>query len=203
MPDFPVYHTAFDSYDWMVNYGDPLFHRHVAITGVWGLVALHLADDAVLPLNYLSYVTQLQVYTNVLSNMLEDSVSLHPITASIQELATAAKEEEEEAKKLREQETLGNLLVLKKRTLNDRLMFAERGFLDAEGLKGRQWFKHLIYGPCRYHESKLVFFPGIVDAIAESRRMNKKEGQAAIQHEVWRVARAIQRAAFALRGELT
>lgn len=28
--DFPVYHTAFDSYDWMTNFGDPLFHRHVA-----------------------------------------------------------------------------------------------------------------------------------------------------------------------------
>lgn len=28
--DFPVYHTAFDSYDWMINYGDPLFRRHVA-----------------------------------------------------------------------------------------------------------------------------------------------------------------------------
>lgn len=28
--DFPVYHTAFDAYDWMVNFGDPLFQRHVA-----------------------------------------------------------------------------------------------------------------------------------------------------------------------------
>ena len=28
--DFPVYHTAFDSYEWMTNNGDPLFHRHVA-----------------------------------------------------------------------------------------------------------------------------------------------------------------------------
>lgn len=28
--DFPVYHTAFDSYDWMTKFGDPLFHRHVA-----------------------------------------------------------------------------------------------------------------------------------------------------------------------------
>lgn len=27
--DFPVYHTAFDTYDWMANYGDPSFHRHV------------------------------------------------------------------------------------------------------------------------------------------------------------------------------
>lgn len=115
--DFPVYHTAFDSYDWMLNHGDPLFQRHVAsklsmsssscsslwslsactlhttildsfssrcccigqpisctedymarfslyfpsVAEVWGLLALHLADDPVLPLNYLSYAAQLQV----------------------------------------------------------------------------------------------------------------------------------------------
>ncbi|KAL7170719.1 hypothetical protein ACSBR2_035575 [Camellia fascicularis] len=202
--DFPVYHTAFDSYNWMIKYGDPLFQRHVAVTGVWGLLALHLADDAVLPLNYCSYAAQLLEYTNMLSNLLEGSASVHPITASIQELATAAKEAEEEAKKLREEETLGNVLVLKKRTLNDRLMFAERGFLDGEGLQGRQWFKHLVYGPSCDHESKMLFFPGIFDAVYQSRRMtNKRQGQAAIQHEIWRVARAIQRAAYALRGELT
>ncbi|KAK4581880.1 hypothetical protein RGQ29_025154 [Quercus rubra] len=99
--DFPVYHTAFDSYEWMTNNGDPLFHRHVAVAGIWGLVALHLADDSILPFNYLSYAEQLQRYKVFLSNLLgEDKakVSLHPLTTSIQELVSAAKEAEDEAK---------------------------------------------------------------------------------------------------------
>lgn len=29
-PDFPVYHTAFDSFNWMINFADPFFWRHVA-----------------------------------------------------------------------------------------------------------------------------------------------------------------------------
>lgn len=33
---------------------------------------------------------------------------------------------------------------LKLRALNDRLMLAERAFLDPEGLRGRPWFKHLV-----------------------------------------------------------
>ncbi|KAA8516852.1 hypothetical protein F0562_017330 [Nyssa sinensis] len=201
--DFPVYHTAFDSYNWMANYGDPLFQRHVAVAGIWGLLTLHLADDPIIPLNYRAYIVELQEYTKVLSNLLEGSVSLHPIITSIQQLVAVAKEAEQEAKKLRDQEIVGELLVLKKRTLNDRLMSAERGFLDAEGLQGRQWFKHLVYGPSSDFESKLVFFPGIIDAISRSKRMSQTEGQAAIQHEIWRVARAIQRAAYALKGELT
>lgn len=39
---------------------------------------------------------------------------------------------------------VGDVQVLRMRALNDRLMLAERGFLDADGLQGRKWFKHLV-----------------------------------------------------------
>ncbi|XP_016547753.1 probable glutamate carboxypeptidase AMP1 isoform X3 [Capsicum annuum] len=200
--DFPVYHTAFDSYNWMVNFGDPFFQRHVA---VWGLLALRLAEDPILPFNFLPYATELQDYTRILSDLLEgSSISLRPITAATQELAAAAKETLEEAKKLKEDEAMDQHTALKRRILNDRLMFAERGFLDAEGLQGRPWFKHMVYGPRNDGESELDFFPGIANAISKSSGgLNSGEQNAAIQHEIWRIARAIQRAAHALKGELT
>lgn len=58
-----------------------------------------------------------------------------------------------------------------------------------------------IYGPRGDSQSKIEFFPGIADAIY--RRTEDEGRQATIQHEIWRVARAIQRAATALRGEFT
>ncbi|XP_049381066.1 probable glutamate carboxypeptidase AMP1 [Solanum stenotomum] len=199
--DFPVYHTAFDSYNWMVNFGDPFFQRHVAVTGVWGLLALRLAEDPILPFNYLPYAAELQDYTRILSKLLEGrNISLHPITAATQELAAAAKETLDEAKKLKEDKSTDEHTALKRRILNDRLMFAERGFLDAEGLQGRPWFKHMVYGPRNDGESELDFFPGIANAISKS--SGGGEQNAAIQHEIWRTARAIQRAAHALKGEL-
>ncbi|MBA0846577.1 hypothetical protein Goshw_004089 [Gossypium schwendimanii] len=237
--DFPVYHTAFDSFNWMINNADPFFWRHVAdntallfdmlVAGVWGLLGLHLADDPVLPLDYLSYAKQLQVwgysllmfvdivkcsqpfplllffykeYKDAFSRVLDGNISLTPLAASIQEFTSAAKQASEETKKLMEQEFTNDLLALKIRALNDRLMLAERGFLDTDGIKGREWFKHLIYGPRSNYESGLEFFPGISDAMAESKNMSQKDGHAAIKHEIWRVARAIQRAAAALKGEL-
>lgn len=54
-----------------------------------------------------------------------------------------------------------------------------------------------MYGPAAEPESKLGFFPGIADAIAR----NSSDGM--IEHEIWRVARAIQRASKALKGRLT
>ncbi|MBA0732362.1 hypothetical protein Gogos_016461 [Gossypium gossypioides] len=253
--DFPVYHTAFDSFNWMINNADPFFWRHVAdntallfdmlVAGVWGLLGLHLADDPVLPLDYLSYAKQLQEYKDAFSRVLDGNISLTPLAASIQEFTSAAKQANEETKKLMEQEFTNDLLALKIRALNDRLMLAERGFLDTDGIKGREWFKHLvsvffskiavrtevlhtgsrifqfaistealtyrygnmicflgIYGPRSNYESGLEFFPGISDAMAESKNMSQKDGHAAIKHEIWRVARAIQRAAAALKGEL-
>lgn len=141
----------------------------------------------------------------------------------------------------------GELGVLRRRALNDRLMLAERGFLDADGLPYGRWFKHLVsknktrtfsfrhkhsmysiwnelctvvmvfeaflaspdwcrhhfqvYGPSDYR-SKTSFFPGIGEAIWRSMGMRSREGQAAIQHEIWRVARAIQRVADVLGGQL-
>lgn len=61
-----------------------------------------------------------------------------------------------------------------------------------------------IYGPHGDYHSKLGFFPGIADAmkLVESGELKESEGNAVIQHEIWRVSRAIQRAADALGGDL-
>lgn len=200
--DFPVYHTAFDSYNWMAEYGDPFFQRHVAVTEIWGLLALRLADDSILPFSYLSYANELQLYRDKLSNMLDHKMSLHPLSTSIQEFASAAEEVDDELKELKLVETSGQFVDMKRRAMNDRLMLAEKGFLDGDGLKGKQWFKHLVFGPPNDAE-KLDFFPGIADSMTRSTGTSERERLAEIQREIWRVTRAIQRATFALRGEFT
>lgn len=53
--------------------------------------------------------------------------------------------------------------MLKKRALNDRLMLAERGFLDADGLQGRQWFKHLVSAFLFLDSLKLIVTDNCVD----------------------------------------
>lgn len=62
-------------------------------------------------------------------------------------------------------------------------------------------FRMQIYGPRGNTDSKIEFFPGIVDGISEGRK--GQDEQATIRHEIWRAARAIQRAASTLRGDLT
>lgn len=201
--EFPGYHTALDSYAWMEKHGDPLFLRHLAITEIWGLLALRLADDLVLPFDYQTYASQLQEHTTAFAAMMNNSESVNLMNGFVNDLSGAATEVLKEAKKLQQLEIYDGNALMRRRLLNDRLLLAERSFLQAEGLQGRGWFKHLLYSPPEDYESKLSFFPGIADAISRSSNQIVKERQAAVQHEMWKVSRAIQRAAGVLRGEFS
>ncbi|XP_068641879.1 probable glutamate carboxypeptidase PLA3 [Aristolochia californica] len=172
--DFPVYHTAFDTFEWMKKYGDPLFHRHVVVAELWGLLTLHLADSSILPFNYLSNAAQLQEHRKKLSSIFDRGISLYPIDMAIEEWIGAAHETEKKASNLGERKALDDFSELRKQMLlNDQMMLSERGFLAEDGLKGRMWFQHLIYCPPGDYNYELSFFPGIADAISQATKMSK------------------------------
>nr|CAD1828083.1 unnamed protein product [Ananas comosus var. bracteatus] len=207
--EFPGYHTALDSYSWMENQGDPMFHRHVAVkffhnylshlfAEILGLLTLRLADDPVLPFDYVSYAAQLQEHANALSTLLDDGPSLEPIYSAIQEFSHAANEALKEGEKLQLQEKGENFSILWRRAFNDPSHACGKKLPRSGRSKGEM----VLYSPPEDYESQLSFFPGIADAISRAANQSDIERQRIIQHEIWRVARAIQRAASALKGEL-
>ncbi|GLJ31716.1 hypothetical protein SUGI_0637490 [Cryptomeria japonica] len=200
---YPVYHTIYDSFTWMEKFGDPYFHRHVAVSAIWGLLALRLSDECILPFNYLTYVNELQRYTNTIKQRIENfkGMTIKGITLAIKDFTNAAKHAAQEAKVLKEGNKGGYKLILRRRDFNDRLILTERSFLDSKGLKGRTWFKHLVYAPSQYNEYHSASFPGVVDAMESKINSNKKEEE--VQHEIWRVSRRITEAAITLDGKLT
>src|SRR5262245_35670446 len=50
--DYGVYHSMYDDHYWMSHIGDPSYEYHVALTRIWGLVALRLTNADVLPLDF-------------------------------------------------------------------------------------------------------------------------------------------------------
>ncbi|KAI6047518.1 Zn-dependent exopeptidase [Pisolithus marmoratus] len=66
------YHSIYDSQMWQERYGDPGFHRHVAVAKHLGLITLRLADSIVLPLNTTHYALELDSYVDTLEESAAD-----------------------------------------------------------------------------------------------------------------------------------
>ncbi|XP_073108965.1 probable glutamate carboxypeptidase LAMP1 isoform X2 [Elaeis guineensis] len=226
---YPVYHSMYDDFVWMEKFGDPMFHRHVAedhhftysissttsylrewqnqrSASMWGLVALRLADEEFLPFNYISYASELQRSAKILEDdVLGMPVTFAPLYKSIKALKKAATKIDNQRKALERNFLSLNWRKdpLKVRELNDRLMMAERAFTDRDGLFGREWYKHLIYGPSMHDDYGSKSYPGIDDAIEKAKSLDTSESWSFVQHEVWRAARVVTQAALVLNGKFT
>uniref|UniRef100_A0A0D9YER6 Peptidase M28 domain-containing protein n=1 Tax=Oryza glumipatula TaxID=40148 RepID=A0A0D9YER6_9ORYZ len=67
--------------------------RHFRITAasIWGMMALRLADEEILPFNYMSYPVELEAYTKVVENEVRGTaISCSPLHNAIRALKTAA-----------------------------------------------------------------------------------------------------------------
>uniref|UniRef100_A0A0D3ETU0 Aminopeptidase NAALADL1 n=1 Tax=Oryza barthii TaxID=65489 RepID=A0A0D3ETU0_9ORYZ len=182
--------------------------RHFRITAasIWGMMALRLADEEILPFNYMSYPVELEAYTKVVENEVGGTaISCSPLHNAIRALKTAATKVNGERKELQRQLSSNQLKKdsMKIRSLNDRLMQAERAFTNREGLFKQEWFKHLVYGPSEQNDWESASYPGVENAIASARKENTTESWKFVQHEIHRVARAITQASVVLAGSLT
>ena len=60
--DYGVYHSAYDSLNWMENFGDPGFVYHVAAAQVWASSRCGWSRLTALPFDYADYAKQIQNY---------------------------------------------------------------------------------------------------------------------------------------------
>lgn len=197
----------YDDFVWMEKYGDPMFHRHLAVASIWGLIALRLADEEFLPFDYLSYASELQESAKDLEDELSDKgLNLIPLFKAIEDFRGAATKINIDVEAIKESSSWSSIWKeyrMRVRELNDRLMMAERAFADPDGLFGRSWYKHLIYGPSKHNDYGSKSFPGIDDAIEEAKKASTSDSWHSVQHEIWRVSRAVKHATQVLSGKLT
>nr|CAB3478261.1 unnamed protein product [Digitaria exilis] len=98
-PGYAVYHSLYDDFIWMEKFGDPLFQRHVAAASIWGLVALRLSDEEILPFNYGYYAAELENGAmSINARVLGMPVSLSPLDNSIKKFRRAVLKVDSELK---------------------------------------------------------------------------------------------------------
>ncbi|KAI9486684.1 MAG: hypothetical protein EXX96DRAFT_550094 [Benjaminiella poitrasii] len=171
--DYGVYHSVYDSFHWMEKFGDPKFEYHQTMTRIWGLLALRLADDLIMPIHPLEYAKELQNYVHYLHK--HSAPHTFPtLKKSINALVKSATSFEERMvsmqKKLRQFSSedypkMSAKWAKRVEKMNERLTAFERGFIDLEGIKGREWFKHVVYAPGLWTGYSGQVFPAISEAL--------------------------------------
>jgi N-acetylated-alpha-linked acidic dipeptidase len=161
---YGVYHSMFDDYKWMHDFGDPGWHSGVTMARFLGLVALQLADARILPFDHVETTEALVgFYTDIqmLSNAKRIRLPLHQLGWSIDVFSEAA---------FALESLIANAEHLSDAQLddiNDRLFKLERHFLSPDGLLDRpnSFYEHLIYAPGIYAGYEAEVFPGVAQAL--------------------------------------
>jgi N-acetylated-alpha-linked acidic dipeptidase len=179
---YGVYHSAFDTHEWVSRFADPGFLRHAALARIWTVLTVRLANADLLPLDAVRYAARIggfvdEAATRAGAPLEQASVALRSFAAAAHAHAvasSAALERNDEA-------ALADA--------NRALMDVEGAFIDRAGLHGRPWYRHLIYAPAyTYHPEVL---PGVSEAI-------EARVPARVAEEERRLAAALARAAQAL-----
>jgi N-acetylated-alpha-linked acidic dipeptidase len=163
--DYGVYHSAYDDHYWMTHIGDPNFAYHTALTRIWGLVALRLANSDVLPFDYGANGAALHRFLAELERASPPGRAGHAqlfarLYGRIADFTKAGTELRERS--LRDLES-GNSNPEQIRRINEDLFRVESNWLDPDGIPGRPWFEHLLYA-ARYTYAHLEF-PGLTEAV--------------------------------------
>ena len=178
---YGVYHSNYDSMYWMEHFGDPQFNYHAVLVEITGKIILSLSESIILPFDYSPYLKSLKRYLNdVKKEFIEQRVNydLSPIEIAIQSF--------EDSLPIISQ--MNEIDQSKVKLLNEQLAFAERFFLDINGISGRAWYRHVIYAPGEWTGYAALIFPGIYEALERKRKQE-------ICDSIIQVAASIQRVA--------
>ena len=202
--DYGVYHSAYDSFYWMTHFGDPTFAYHVAAAQLWGTVAMRLADDSGLPLDYRDYALQVREYfteslktakRRKLANGLDEKSMTEAIKNFLDEAERVEKAKQDtvaEIDRSRLEARPQPRAVARLRVINDALIAVERALTDARGLRGRTWYTHQIYAPGTYTGYAAQPLPDFRQALDDRNSANAKEA-------LERIVEALNRATEVLR----
>lgn len=185
---YGVYHSVYDNHLWMQKFGDPGFVRHTAMTRVWGVMALRLANADVVPLDYRATADRVHEFVKETLDAADAAQkdALRPLTSAADRFASAAEAAGRRMERLLATDAPDRRAAA---LLDDALMKTERAFLDLAGIPGRPWYRHLLYAP------KPTYAPEVLPGVTEALAARDSNGLAT---EVARLAGALDRAASIL-----
>ena len=165
----------------MNHFGDPGYRYHTLMTQLWGVLALRLANADLLPFDFASYADNIRQFVNELGKeqqhvgtaaalgskavrpgeaRQQPPLDLKPVLDAIDDFEAAGKRLDDSAARALASGAIDPKLAA---TINQGTMQVERNWLNPDGIPGRPWFKHILYG-ARFTYAHLEL-PGLTEAV--------------------------------------
>ncbi|RHY34405.1 hypothetical protein DYB32_000969, partial [Aphanomyces invadans] len=192
--------TTYDTLEWMKSFGDPSFTFHRAAAQLYGSALLTFSDAVFLPYDFAEYAKDLRTGKDELTRVLKTygafTLNLERLERAISTFEKAAHHANTEITLMQDEmlDVLNGQMVVdvkRARDMNNRLMMTERAFLFPEGLPGKPWLKHSVYGHSVWNDYNMTVFPGVFNALSDASVIDAK-------HQLHRLCRAIEDATDAL-----
>ncbi|KAH0439947.1 PA domain-containing protein [Colletotrichum camelliae] len=156
------YHSNYDGFYWVENFGDVGFKKHLAMAQLWGLLTVRLAGTGSILFEAVEYPRVLAHHSNILKTKYGSVLDLSALDEVISRFHAAALEVD--AKSITKKSSTS---LQPDSGLNTTYLSLERHFLlpKGEGLPGREWYRHMIFAPGLWYGYDGVIFPGVVECM--------------------------------------
>jgi len=169
-----IYHSMYDSYDWMTRFGDPAYKAHRAGAQLVAVILGRLASSDIVPLDYAVFGTEM----NGLVAQLDSGLAGKKWTASVstQGLKDALDRFTAVARAFNAARDTARVSPDRAQRVNRALMQVERRLTRPEGLVSRAWFKSLQFASDIDNGYATMAFPTVNEAIryADAAAANKE-----------------------------
>ena len=158
---YGVYHSMYDDFYWMNRFGDPGYRYHTLMSQLWGVLTLRLANADLLPYDFESYASHIRDFVGDIGKGGEKGKwDSQPLLNSIAAFESSGRRLNAAMSSAVDGISLDPET---RQNVNRGLIQVERNWLNPEGIPGRPWFKHMIYGT-RYTYAHLEL-PGVTEAV--------------------------------------
>jgi N-acetylated-alpha-linked acidic dipeptidase len=198
---YGVYHSAYDDFFWMNHFGDPGYRYHTLMSQLWGVLALRLANADLLPFDFASYASNIRQFVNELTKGMAtrndiSQLDLKPVLDAIDDFEAAGKQLDESAGRALASGAIDSKLAT---TINHGTMQVERNWLNPDGIPGRPWFKHILYG-ARFTYAHLEL-PGLTEAVEKQDWPTAKQQAEILRHALANNTKLVNQLNSSLSGE--
>lgn len=168
---YGVYHSVYDDFYWMKQFGDPTFQYETTLARILGVIALRLDNADILPFDFREYASDITDGTEGLSatRALGQTTSAPKPDSELQILSGAASQFSQAATgaaQALQSVHPGALAPENETAINLDLVAVEHAFLSPSGLPGRPWYKHTIFAPGSSAGYAAEIFPGVTESMS-------------------------------------